>query len=665
MFNYGLRWDFTGDDHDLTAAYHSADAAAMFGPSGVGNLFKPGTLTGEMNPAYVAKAHQYAPWNVSPQPTVGIAWNPNFSQGFLSKLLGGNATVIRAGFDIKRFTEPYQYFWNDASNHGLAFFQHFSLQPANGGGVGTFTPGSLALGNTINPSSFLYSPPVYGASLPESDFTWSYFWGGSGFDPHISQPYVQEWNLGVQRELGHNNALEVRYVGHRSVHQWIEVDPNEVNIFENGFLSEFKNAVNNLNIFAAANPGCGTAGHVACNFGNTGLPGQVALPIFTTAFACPPGAAACTPGKDFTNATFVLDLQQGGVGHLASQLAYPAGTVPYICNLVGSSLAPCATRFGYTAPGPYPVNFFQANPLAASFSGVTQSFMVAGGYGNYHALQVDFRQKTWHGMQFDANYTWSHTLGLQPDGNQGAGATWLGTVNEFSIRNLKANYGPTSFDLRHVVHVSGTFDLPVGKGKALLNRGGVLDKIVGGWTVGNIVTVETGFPFQLFGGYNTFNDYGDGGFVLNGITKSQLQQAIGVFTPSATQCPAGKPCTFRDIINPALLVAGSGNCNSFLKGVCQNTTPGTLGSNPWLYGPRLWNDDMSLSKVISNSERVKFTFQSEALNVFNHVNWGGPNGFNTVNNAGFGQSGPLSFTNLSTNNNGGQRVLELRGNISF
>src|SRR5690349_23768626 len=47
--------------------------------------------------------------------------------------------------------------------------------------------------------------------------------------------------------------------------------------------------------------------------------------------------------------------------------------------------APCATNFGYSAPGTYPLNFFQVNPLGASFRGVTQSLQEAGGYGNYHA----------------------------------------------------------------------------------------------------------------------------------------------------------------------------------------------------------------------------------------------------------------------------------------
>jgi len=663
--NYGLRWDFTGDNHDLTSAYHSASISAMYGPSGVGNLFKPGTLTGDMNPAYVASSHQYAPWNVSPQPTVGLAWNPNFTQGILSKLTGETKTVIRAGFDVKRFTEPYQYFWNNASNHGLAFFQSFSYQPANGGGVGTFSPGSISLqggqvSNTANPANFIYSPPAYAASIPESDFTWNYFWGASGFDPKIHQPYVMEWNLGIQRQLGQNNVFEIRYVGHRSVHQWIQENPNEVNIFENGFLKEFKNAQSNLaicmaNASCAANP----------TFANQGLPGQVALPIFNTAFACPPGGcpSGVTAGQDYANGGFILDLQQGAAGALASQLAYPFGTVPYICNLVGSSLSPCSSQFGYNSPGTYPLNFFQVNPLGASFPGVTQSYLFAGGYGNYHALQMDFRQKQWHGMQFDVNYTWSHTLGLQPENYQGSGAAWLGTVNEFTIRNLRLNYGPTNFDLRHVIHASGTFDLPFGHGKPLLNKAGALDKVVGGWTVGTILTWETGFPFQLFGGYNTFNDYGDGGLTLNGVTVSQLQRSVGVFQPSASDCPAGTPCTFKDIINPALRGSPSGNCNSFLTGVCQNTTPGTLGYNPWLYGSHVWNDDMSLSKAIPITERLRFTFQAEALNLFNHQNWGTPGGF--VTDPGIGTTGPMGFTNVTTNNNGGARVLELRANITF
>jgi len=637
-FNYGLRWDFTGDDHDLTGAYHGAGPTQIYGPSVVGQSFSPGTLSSNLNPAYVASSHQYNGYNKTPQPTIGLAWNPTYSQGWLGKLFGGSNTVIRAGFDIKRFTEPYQYFWNNASNYGKAFFQAFNLQAVSGGAPGTFTPGSLQYGGGLSglpaPATF---PATYAASLPQSLYTFNGFFGGAGFDPHIQQPYLQEWNFGIQRQLGSSNVLEVRYLGHRTLHQWISTNTNEVNIFENGFLKEFQNAQSNLKI-CMANAGC------AANpsFGNSGLPGQVALPIMSTAFG---GASA----SDFNNSAFITDLNQGAAGTLAGALVFPNGNANYICNLVGSSLSPCATTYGYNAPGAYPINFFQSNPYLDSYQGgAPASYMTALGYGTYHALQVDFRQKLWHGMQFDVNYTWGHTLGIQPDN------AWEGNVQVFSIRNLRQSYGPTTFDLRQVVHASGTYDLPFGHGKTLLNRTGAIDKIVGGWTLGTIFTRDSGFPFQLLGGYDTVNDYGDGGLVLNGVTRSQLQSAVGVFNA---------PGAYKYVVNPSLRGSPTGLCSSLLTNVCQNTTAGTFGSNPWLTGPSSWNDDMSLSKVIPIRERFRFSLQAEFLNVFNHPNWANPGvapsyiGSTNVQSSVFGQSGP---SNLNT-----ARQIELRANISF
>ncbi len=636
--NYGLRWDFMGDDHDLTGAYHGADASEIYGPSPVGQSFSPGTLSSNTDPAFVASSHQYPSYNVTPQPTIGLAWNPASDNDLLHKLLGGSGTVIRAGFDIKRFTEPYQYFWNNASNYGKAFFQAFALQPVNGGGVGTFTPGNLTY--TGNPETSLppYSlfPTQYSNTLQQSLYTYGVYFSGAGMDPHIQQPYLQEWNLGIQRQIGTSNVLEVRYMGHRAVHQWISVDTNEVNIFENGFLKEFQAAQSNLKIYEAANPACLSAG--TCNFGNSGLAGQVSLPIMSTAF----GGAAST---DFTNTAFVTDLLRGAAGALASNLAYPQGNFNYVCNLVGSSLSPCGGD-GYTTPGPYPVNFLQSNPYLDSYEGgAPASYLTAQGYGNYNALQVDFRQKQWHGMNFDVNYTYSHTLGLQPD------TSWTGNTGVFTIRNLRLDYGPTVFDLRHVVHASGTYDLPFGKGKAFLgNSHGVVDRVVGGWALGTILTIDSGFPFQLYGGYQTYNDYGDGGLNLSGTSVSALQNAVGVFT-----APGGG--SYKYTINPALTQqVATTTCSSVLQGVCQNITPGTFGAHPWLIGPRIWNDDLSLSKAVPITERIQFRLQAEFLNVFNHPNWANPDS-NVQDTFTFGQSG---LSNLN-----GPRVIELRANISF
>lgn len=648
--NYGLRWDFIGDNYDLTSAYQSADPSSLWGPSGINNLFQPGTLTGNMNPMMVARPHQYNPWNRTPQPSLGFAWNPQSSSstGFWSSLLGGSTTVIRGGFQLRNFTEPQQYFWNNATDHGNGYFQYFSLQPANGGGAGTFAPGSLTLGvngvgddpNALPPLA--KTPTTYSAAYPMSELTWNYYWGASGMDPNIKPPYVMEWNFGVQRQLGSKNVLEVRYLGHRSVHEWTQIDPNEVNIFENGFLGQFKQAQANLAINQA---------NGITSFANNGFAGQAALPIFDTAFAGEPAGAAGVPLTDYANASFINDLNHGAAGTLADQLAYPFGTVPYICNLVGPALTPCS-NFSYANTGPYyPMNFFQANPYGASFTGVTQSYLVNGGYGTYNGLQIDFRQHQWHGMEFDANYTWSHTLGIEANND------WLAGTTQFTDRDLHRSYGPTIYDIRHVVHVSGTYDLPFGAGRTYLNRSGLVDKVVGGWNIGTIVTYQTGSPFQLLGGYNTFNDYGDGGLVLNGVTTSQLQSAIGVYhIPCAANSPTCR--TFADGINPQYLTSptGGGANKSFIT---QSTTPGAFAANPWLYGPHFFNADMAITKVVPLTERLRFTFQGEFLNAFNHPNWTISTGNENVTGNSFAHAG------IVTSNQVQARQIELRANLEF
>src|SRR5215510_6304878 len=99
-----------------------------------------------MNPLLTARNHAYSPWNVSPQPSVGFAWNPHVEDGVWGKLLGGDKTVIRGGFNLRHFTEPYQYYWDNASDFGAFEYQDFYLNANNTGQQGTFAPGSLALG---------------------------------------------------------------------------------------------------------------------------------------------------------------------------------------------------------------------------------------------------------------------------------------------------------------------------------------------------------------------------------------------------------------------------------------------------------------------------------------------------------------------------------------
>jgi len=639
--NYGLRWDFTGDNHDLTSAYHSADLTDIYGPSGIGNMFKPGTLAGPADPVLTARSHVYKPWNKSPQPALGIAWNPKYTEGLMGKLFGGSNTVIRASFALRDVTPPYQYYWNSASNMGYAFYQNYSLSPSVVPGVGTFTPGSLSLASTeisgLGLPSFRLSPSVYQEVIPQSEETFYGYWGGvNGMMPTIKQPYVMSWNVGIQRALGQSNVLEVRYIGNRSVHQWVAQNVNEVNIYENGFLPEFQHAQANLAI--------NEANGIPNSFANSGYPGQSALPIMTTA------------GLDPADGYFVSLLRRGRAGDFASMLAGgPWGEgAAYFCNLVGSAnFSPCLPFTGGTpVAGAYPINFFQANPFNA---GKGSELMSDVGWGNYHALQVELRQKPWHSMQFDVNWTWSRTLGVQP------GNTWTGGFNMFTMRDLRLNYGPTMFDFRHVLHAAGTYDFPFGKGKRFANQGGVVDKVVGGWSIGTIVTYQSGTPYQLQSGYNSYNGpanlpisgrYGDSGVDLVGVTQSQIQNSVGVYRTGLA---------FADAIGTQYLVSPTtGGANPDY--IAPNTTAGVDGYHPWFTGPRRFFQDLAITKTIPITERMRFSFQSEFLNVWNHPVWGAPNA--NIRSSAFGHSTVMT-NNWPFNASPGPRQIEFRANLEF
>ena len=407
-------------------------------------------------------------------------------------------------------------------------------------------------------------------------------------------------------------------------------------MFENGFLSQFKNAQANL----AASGGT--------SFSSTN---GNATPVFDAAFGGP-------TASDYTNPQYINYLSTGQVGAMAGILANVAGTVPYFCNLVGAGFSPCATNAGYTGGGAgYPINFFQANPYA---SGTDSNYgkpnatgqLVSSGYSNYNALQVDLRQGHWHGLQYDANYTWSHSLGVASN-NQ-----WTGAFNAFTLRNLAKSYGPTLFDLRSVFHANGTYDLPFGPGRQFLSRNSVLDKVVGGWAVGSIVTYESGEPSQLTGENYTFNDYGDSGITLNGVTVKQLQKAVGV-----NRVPGQ---TFANLINPKYLASPTGG-GANAQYISPNTTAGTIGAVAYLHGPRQFYQDISLIKAFPIHEALSFRLQASFLNAWNHPVFGDATGAGFVDagvqDYGFGLGG---VTNESTGETPGfGRVIELRANIDF
>lgn len=617
--NYGVRFDIVGDDHDVAGGYTAFRTVAdLWGPTTVGQIFAPGALNGVQNPQIQGTVHVYKT-AYEPSPAIALAWSPNSDKGFLGSLLGKDKTVIRVGYSLRHYQEGAQNFWAFATNGGQIIFQQGSLTSNPTPAVGNFTPGSITVGQALPP--YFLTPTAYAPSLPASSLFGSTFYG---MNPNIGQPYVEQWNFGIQRQLGSGSAIEVRYVGNLSLHQWLSYNLNEYNTTTNGFTTQFIAAQNNLKINQANGKGA--------SFANNGLAGQSPLPIFEAAFG--------TATSNFTNGTFITDLNTGQAGLFARSIAQNA---TFLCNMVGSAnLQPgCTAKGNPNAPGAgYPINFFQVNPIA---TGAQANYLDSAGSSNYNALQIDFRQRLNHGMEFNVNYTWSHSLGIAAQNQiQGQGNNIYYTAHDFRL-----NYSPMLFDIRQVVHASGTYDLPFGMRQRFLNQNRMMDYIVGGWTLGTIIAIQGGSPMIMSGGYDTLN-FSDSGVVLNnGLTVQQLQSSVG-------QYKSGNPWVYG--LNPSSYIASNGIAAA--SALSPNTTPGTYAYRPFLYGPGWYNIDLSINKSIPIREKLHFTFQAELLNATNHptFNFGSNGNSLSLQQTSFGQ-----MTGGATS----PRVIELRANIVF
>jgi hypothetical protein len=620
--NYGIRWDIVGDDHDKDGAYTSAKSLAdIWGPTSVGALFQPGTLGGIGEPSFTASVHKYNTSWKNPQPAIAIAWNPEASSGILGKIVGRNKTVIRAGYSLRNYQDGAQNIWAFGSN-GMFFYQGGSASPdPTATGPGYFKPGSLTLATPTPVPNWLLNPQTWSPTIMGTQM-----FGSSEYamNPNIRLPYVQSWNFGIQRELG-ASALEINYVGNLTLHTWTALNLNEVNIFETGFLSEFKNAQSNLAINQANGKG-----NTPFNYG---LPGEVALPIFTTAFGSAGASGTASVWTGLQN-----NLTNGAVG---SQARTMVSTTSYLCNMIGSAnFAPCASQVGANVAGSKPLNFWQINPYAKT-GGL--NYLDASGMANYEALQAQWRTRLTHGALFTFSYTLAHSLANGSQSNiQSQGYT------PYTLRNLHLSYQETGTDIRQALRVVGTFDLPFGKGKMLANRGGIVNAIVGGWTLGTITSITTATP-TFFGnqsGYATVDGVASGINLMNGTTAKQFQDSFQQIHTGS--CTASGCNGWVQEFTPYLAANGTADPNKFVY----NTTPGTWGVWPVLRGPLSWSSDASVTKRVAIHENYKFMIQATATNVFNHPNIG--LGSLSLTSTSFGRTTPS-----------GSRSMVLRANIEF
>jgi hypothetical protein len=580
--NAGLRWDYLGvlslpDGLGLQITNFND----LFGISGAGNVFKPGVTGGSASATldFVSGGTSKSLYNRDLNnfaPFVGFAWSPSFDKGVLHMLFGGEGrSSIRAGYSISYLRDGFTII-------------------SNALGTGTTNPGLIQTAANTTPTGVLsaagvalttpnFKVPITSAenfALNPGNGVTTIGNGLWAIDPNLRTPYVQQWSFGIEREITPNTAIEVRYAGNHAIKIFRAVDYNEVNIFENGFLQEFKNAQQNL----AARGGTSFA---------PGAPGTVALPILSTLFAGLPTTSG------FGSSTFITNLQQNNIGSMAGTLAYSS---TYRANR--ANLAP---------------NFFVANPNAA-FARVLNN----DSYSNYHSLQIELRRRFSGGLSFQANYTLSRTLN---DGE--AINTQSGLQNYRTLRNLHLDYVNSTQDQRHRIVGNAVYDLPFGTGRRFLRDAWApARKLIEGWTTGAIVTWQSGLPFYFTSGRSTYNSFNFGtaatGVVNNpaqlvGMTFEELKNNIGVY-----RTPQGvffvNPNLLNIVTNPT---TGAVTSVRLKEGILGQPDPGTFGNFPInsLYGPSFTQTDITLTKRTFITERANVEFRMIAFNVFNHPNF--------------------------------------------
>lgn len=216
-----------------------------------------------------------------------------------------------------------------------------------------------------------------------------------------------------------------------------------------------------------------------------------------------------------------------------------------------------------------------------------------GGKANYNSLATKLTKRYSSGLTYLIGYTWSKSIDTASSiRNQGNDT--LFPMNSYCRDCERAL---SAFDVRHRFVSSGSYELPVGRGRALNVQNGVLNTLVGGWQIGSIITVQSGYPFNI----SQSGDPSNTGHTFDRPNATGIDpDANWTRTPSKW-------------FNPAAYVKTPDGTHGNL-GRNSGTTPGLFG----------W--DFSMLKDFNFTERHKLQFRFEAFNFPNHPNWGNPSG---------------------------------------
>ena len=633
-FTYGVRWElqlpYTAGDN----VYSYATLDDLWGISGHQNygnnaLYTPGPTTlpaptwkqfKQGQSAYSTHWHDFAP-------SVGFAWTPN-SGGFLGKILGENGgSVFRAGYSIA-YTQIAVGDFNGVygSNPGVTISATRNM--SNGNLLSTATPALPLLfhpasgSRDLGPPSFASTPvyPIQSTSISDTVYI---------FDPNYKTPYVMSWSFGWQRELTKDTVIEARYVANKQLQPLSGRNINEGNIVENGFLSEFKLAMANLQSNIAAGRGS--------NFKYYGAgTGTSPLPITLAYFSGIPASQASDATKytssNFSSASYTT--------YLAQQNPNPSS---YASSLWSASL----TQRNNALTAGLPANEFVVNPTVASGGADIET---NGGWNWYNSLQIELRRRLAKGLLVQGSYVFAKGLGS--------------TLQDYRIPYIQT----TGATLPSAFKVNWIYELPFGNGRTFFaGTHGALERLVGGW------------EFQGTGRWQSGALINFGNVNLVGMTPDQLRSQIGLRFDNANKLVFYEPANIIQNTIAAYNVSAttstgfsttygiptgqyvapanqnSAGCIQVYGGQC---TPYTL----YVRGPRFQRFDMSMVKRIRFTETKNLELRGEFLNVFNNINFYGTTCASSSASCGVVTS---DYIDSSNTQDPGGRLIQLVLRINF
>ena len=395
---------------------------------------------------------------------------------------------------------------------------------------------------TLTPSSFFTLPAQTLSNAPPV----------AVFDPHLQVPTVHQWNLTVQHEMRGGLVAEVGYVGRRGNRLYRAYDINQVDA--TGILPSFLTMQQNVA------KGCQADG-TGCPTGVTGTP----IPIVTS------GAVTTAFVNSSTTRTDLTNNAAGNFAGRIEQTFTPA-------QIAALKLRP-NQQFGVI------------------------TYLDSGGDSYYHALQATLRKRFEKGLMFGLAYTFGKSMddqSVDPVGAaSGGGLSTTTSRAPVNSRNWRGERALSDFDRTHVLTVNSIYELPFGRGKSFAgNAPGIVNHIIGGWSINGIYTFMTGERFSVRSGAFTSNFSHQSRAALTGpIPEAKVQDVTG-------------------IIGPAVFP----NASAFAL-----PAPGSDGAGRNIFqGPSYWNLDLGFNKRFSLTERFKLNFRMEMFNALNHPNFDNP-----------------------------------------